>query len=141
MGKIDIKHAFRICPVAPEQWPLLCFEWLGHFFTDTRLPFGSRSSPFIFNTFAIALAWIVLHFGRLAFLIHYLDDYFLANVTTAGCRHDMDVFLDICKQLGVPIADDKLEGPATRITYLGIEIDTVAMTIRLPADKLEKINF
>ena len=25
MGKIDIKHAFRICPVDPEQWPLLCF--------------------------------------------------------------------------------------------------------------------
>ena len=56
MGKIDIKHAFRICPVDPEQWSLLCFEWLGQFFTDTRLPFGSRSSPFIFNTFAIALA-------------------------------------------------------------------------------------
>ena len=153
MGKIDIIHAFRICPVAPEQWPLLCFEWLGNFFTDTQLPFGSRSSPFISNTFAIALAWIVLNLGHLAFLIHYLDDFFLANVktagcrhdmdvfvTTAGCRHDMDVFLDICKQLGVPIADDKLEGPATCITYLGIEIDTVAMTIRLPADKLEKIK-
>ena len=61
MGKIDIKHAFRICPVAPEQRPLLCFEWLGNFFTDTRIPFGSRSSPFIFNTFAVALAWIVLN--------------------------------------------------------------------------------
>ena len=50
LAKADIKHAFRLCPVCPEQWPLLCFQWLGQFFTDTRLPFGSRSSPFIFNT-------------------------------------------------------------------------------------------
>ena len=140
LGKIDIKHAFRICPVAPEQWPLLCFQWMGQFFTDTRLPFGSRSSPFIFNTFAMALAWIVLNVGGLLYLIHYLDDYFIANLSRQGCREDMDTFLDICAQLGVPIAEDKSEGPATRIIYLGIEIDTVAMTVRLPADKMEKIQ-
>jgi hypothetical protein len=140
IGKIDIKHAFRICPVAPEQWPLLCFRWLGQFFTDTRLPFGSRSSPFIFNTFAIALAWIVLNYGTLNFLIHYLDDYFLANYSRESCQADMDTFLRICKDLGVPIAEDKLEGPATTLTYLGIEIDTVNMVVRLPAAKLEKIK-
>ena len=110
--------------MAPEQWPLLCFEWLGHFFTDTRLPFGSRSSPFIFNTFAIALAWIVLNVGRLQFLIHYLDDFFLASETLAGCKRDMDTFLRICKELGVPIAEDKTEGPSNCLIYLGIEIDT-----------------
>ena len=47
----------------------------------------------------------------------------------------------ICKDLGVPIAEDKLVGPTTTITYLGIEIpDSVAMTIRLPADKLQQIK-
>ena len=102
--------------------------------------FGSRSSPFIFNTFAVALAWIVLNIGRLWFLIHYLDDFFFANLTREGCRRDMDVFLAICRELGVPIAEDKTDGPATTITYLGIEIDTVAMTIRLPAEKLEKVK-
>ena len=138
LGKIDIKHAFRICPVRPDQWPLLCFQWLGQFFVDTRLPFGSRSSPFIFNTFAMALAWIVLNVGRLAVLIHYLDDYFLASPSEAGCRGDMDVFLGICRSLGVPIAEDKTEGPSTSLVFLGIEIDSAAMTVRLPADKLAK---
>ena len=32
LAKADIKHAFRICPVMPEQWPLLCFQWIGLFF-------------------------------------------------------------------------------------------------------------
>ena len=26
MAKADIKHAFRLCPVAPSQWHLLCFS-------------------------------------------------------------------------------------------------------------------
>ena len=140
LAKADIKHAFRLCPVRPDQWPLLCFQWLGHFFTDTRLPFGSRSSPFIFNTFAIALAWIVVHFGGLLFLLHYLDDYFFANLTEHGCQVDLDTFLYICAQLGVPIAPDKTAGPSTTLTFLGIEIDTVAMTCRLPAEKLNQVQ-
>ena len=37
-------------------------------------------------------------------------------------------------ELGVPIAEYKLVTPATSITYLGIEIDSV--TVRLPAEKL-----
>ena len=92
LGKVDIKHAFRICPVQPEQWPLLCFQWQGQFFTDTRLPFGSRSSPFIFNTFAIALAWIIITYGRVRFLNHYLDDYFLANTSQTESQNDLDNF-------------------------------------------------
>ena len=60
LGKIDIKHAFRLCPVKPAQWPLLGYFWEGHFYFDMRLPFGSRSSPFIFNTLADLLQWILI---------------------------------------------------------------------------------
>ena len=42
--------------------------------------------------------------------------------------------------LGVPLATDKLEGPVQKITYLGIEIDSRDMTIRLPQDKLDKLK-
>lgn len=50
----------------------------------------------------------------------------------------LDVFLGICRSLGVPIAEDKTEGPSTSLVFLGIEIDSAAMTVRLPADKLAK---
>ena len=26
MSKLDVKHAFRLCPVRPSDWPLLCFH-------------------------------------------------------------------------------------------------------------------
>ena len=46
----------------------------------------------------------------------------------------------ICEELGVPLAPGKKEGPSTRITYLGIVIDTVSGQLSLPADKLQRIR-
>ena len=43
-------------------------------------------------------------------------------------------------ELGVPLAPDKVLGPSTSIVYLGIEIDSSAMTIRLPQDKFEELS-
>ena len=86
------------------------------------------------------MAWIVLNFGCLLFLIHYLDDFFFANATRHGCQDDLEAFFFFCSELGVPIATDKTGGPATCLTFLGIEIDTVAMTIRLPKEKLAEVK-
>ena len=36
----------------------------------------------------------------------------------------MICFLEICDELGVPIADEKLVGPVHVLTFLGLEIDT-----------------
>ena len=41
-----------------------------------------------------------------------------------------------CHDAGVPVEDGKTEGPLTTISFLGMELDTIAMEIRLPADKL-----
>ena len=38
-----------------------------------------------------------------------------------------------------PLAVDKFIGPVTVITYLGIEIDSDDMVIRLPAEKLSEL--
>lgn len=139
MAKIDIKHAFRLCPVHPDDWPLLGYKWLGKYFFDVRLPFGSRSSPFIFNTFADSLAWILIH-KYVTLLIHYLDDFFLCAPTLIECQRKVDTVLRVFEYLGIPIAEDKLEGPSRRIVFLGIEIDSDSLSIRLPADKLSSLS-
>ena len=135
MAKIDTRHAFRICPVHPIDWGLLGYCFDGRYFMDTRLPFGGRSSPFIFNAVAQAFHWIIKQHGILH-LLHYLDDFFLANKNKNSCSLDFHLTLQIFNSLGVPIADDKLEGPAQVITYLGLEIDMVSMCIRLARDEL-----
>ena len=55
MSKLDIKSAFRLCPVRPKDWELLGIHWEGHYFVELCLPFGLHSSPFHFVRLADAL--------------------------------------------------------------------------------------
>ena len=47
-------------------------------------------------------------------------------------------YIEMCELLPelLPLAPEKLEGPATTLIFLGIEMDTRAMSLRLPAEKL-----
>ena len=40
MAKTDIKKAFRVVPLCPEDYCLFCFEWNGQFCIDKCLPMG-----------------------------------------------------------------------------------------------------
>ena len=78
--------------------------------------------------------------GGVCYLIHYLDDFFCANSSIEVCHDDMDKIVSLCAKLKVPLAPDKVVGPTQCLTFLGIEIDTVEMVIRLPSEKLTKIR-
>ena len=42
--------------------------------------------------------------------------------------------------LGVPLKQEKFEGPAVILIFLGILIDTIQMELRLPEEKLREIK-
>ena len=42
--------------------------------------------------------------------------------------------------MGVPVAAQKTEGPETTLTFLGIELDSVAMEVSLPRKNLERLR-
>jgi hypothetical protein len=48
----------------------------------------------------------------------------------------MNTFINVCYELGVPIAENKTVGPSNIITFLGFIIDTVLMMFRIPEEKL-----
>jgi len=76
MAKLDLKHAFRLCPVSSSDWDLLGMHWQGKFYVDLCPPFGLHSSPFLFNRLADSFEWILEHNYAISALMHYLDDYF-----------------------------------------------------------------
>jgi hypothetical protein len=45
----------------------------------------------------------------------------------------------ICSEIGIPIANEKAEGPSTIIDYLGLTIDTVNMLIKIPEKKVQDL--
>ena len=100
----------------------------------------TESTLYIFNLFASVLHWIMAT-NYAADLIHYLDDFLLAGPPgQPTCSESTETMLRVCERLGIPVALDKLEGPATTITFLGITIDTTLQQLRLPPDKLQDIS-
>lgn len=138
--KIDLKNAYRIIPVHPQDHHLLAVEWEGRTYVDRALPFGLRSAPKIFSAVADMIAWS-LHCAGIDHLLHYLDDFlFLCAPNTGDGARALALAMKIFDFLGIPVAVHKTEGPATSVTFLGILINTSTFELRLPADKLQRLQ-
>ena len=140
MGKIDLKDAFRMCPVNPADHHLLSIYWQGKFYVDKCLPFGLRSAPGIFNSIAEAIQWIAKEKFNVSYLIHYLDDFFTASSTATACGENLEQTIGVCDDLGAPVKPEKVEGPVKEIAFLGIHIDSNNMTVSLPHEKKEELR-
>ena len=140
MAKLDIKHAFRLCPVRLEDRELLGIHWQGQYYIDLRLPFGMRSSPYLFNRLADAFEWLLKTNYHIQDLMHYLDDYFTVGpANSLVCAHNVHTITQVASEVGIPLAPNKLEGPTTQLVFLGILIDTTRMETSLPDDKLHEL--
>ena len=92
MAKLDNKHAFRLCPVRLGDRELLGIHWQGKFYIDLHLPFGLRSSPYLFNRLVDAFEWLLKNNYRIQDLIHYLDDYFTVGPAHFSvCAHNVKI--------------------------------------------------
>ena len=140
MAKLDLRDAYRMVPVHPVDRPLLGMRWKGSVFIDCALPFGLRSAPKIFSALADALIWIV-HTKGFPLSMHYLDDFLLLDPPNSQtCAAALVTTQQLCKELGVSVAEEKTEGPTTTLTFLGIELDSVKMQLRLPQVKLQNLT-
>ena len=137
--KLDIKHAYRLLPVKPDQWHHLCYYWEGQYYVDLVLPFGLRSSGAIFNQFASLVRWIIQNHYHISSIVNYSDDFFAVLSKDFGlARSQLDTIILAFQDMQIPLADDKIEGPATSLVYLGIVINSISMTIEIPHEKLSE---
>ncbi|XP_055345768.1 uncharacterized protein LOC129593467 [Paramacrobiotus metropolitanus] len=137
--KQDIKHAFRLVPVRPEDYHLLGFKVGKYYYFDCVLPFGSRSSPYLFCMFSYALHWIFNNLYSFEDFVHYCDDYLFVFKSPSLASKYIDLFVALTAELGIPLALDKAEGPSTKLPFLGITVDTASQTVSLPDGKLFEI--
>ena len=135
MAKLDIRDAYRIIPVHPEERTFLGVQWNNSVYVDCQLPFGLASAPAIFNALADALEWILRQRGIRA-VVHYLDDFLLLGAPgSSECSQALAVTLATCQELGVPLATDKVEGPSCSITFLGVSLHSLPLRLSLPVSK------
>ena len=69
---------------------------------------------------------------------HYLDNFITVGPPgSSECQANILAMVELCKRLGMPLAEEKLINACTRF---GIEIDTILGVLRLPAEKLSRLK-
>ena len=144
-GKTDLEAAFRVLPLSREsyKWVILRAEdpetgekW---FFIEKNLPFGSSISCSHFQEFSDSLRNIVEFKTRSPVaLTNYLDDFLFTATTVRKCNYLIKVFLDVCFEIGVPVAQKKTVWGCEEIIFLGIILNGKEKLLKIPEDKRTK---
>ena len=141
MGKIDIRSAFRLLPILPSQRQLFGIFWEGEYYYDKCVGFGLRSAPKLFDQFAAAVEWIAKTKFGVHNVIHFLDDFFfVTSPSQSEGERCMSAMHALFRELGIPIAVDKTEGPSSRVEFLGILLDSERQVAQLPENKLVRLR-
>lgn len=73
-----------------------------------------------------------------SFLTHNLVDFLTTSLPySSSCQYNLDMLIQICNYLGIPLTLEKVEGLSSTLPFLGIPLDIKA---RLPDNKLGKLN-
>lgn len=81
---------------------------------------------------------VLKRLGLKATVVH-LDDFFIKADTFQECAEALDLAIKLLRKLGFQINWNKVVDPTTRITFLGIELDSAEMSLRLPDEKLIQV--
>ena len=112
MAKMDIKEAYRLVPVHPEDRLLQGMQWQDTFYIDKTLPFGLRSAPLIFTALADGLEWAIRQRG-VEYIFHYVDDFIvLEHPGTDECANGMATSISTMEELGAHIEPEKTKDQA-----------------------------
>ena len=111
--KMYLKDAYRIVPIHPHNLHLLTVLWQEEIYVDRALLSGLRSAPKIFMAVADVFTWALYCHG-VRYHLHYLNDFlFVGEPNTAEASAADSIATSTFRDLGVPIATHKMEGPST----------------------------
>ena len=138
-SKVDLRSAYRSVKISVQSQKVTGFKWnFGDkdvYLKDTKLPFGAKLSPGIFHRLTQAVKRMMARRG-FNLLIVYLDDFLIISKSKEVCAQALNCLIQLLRKLGFAIHWGKVVDPTTKITFLGIELDSMSMTLRLPEEKL-----
>ena len=136
--KVDIRRAFRILKLDPQDIAFTGLQWQGQFYVDTSVPFGYRHGSVCCQRVTDAVRYI-MHTKGVEHLFNYIDDFIGVDDPAMADSH-FQMLLHVMAQLGIPISKEKLFPPSAEVPCLGILINTIKGSLRIPDDKLKEIN-
>ena len=140
MAKVDLKDAYRCCPIHKEDWRYLGMQFEDKFLIDTCLPMGLGTSCKIFQSISDSLCWIFRNEHPECKIFSYLDDFLVLAPTKEQCQTGLSGLLHQLEYLGFPVSPSKTVSACTHIEFLGLGLDCKTMSFFVPDKKREKIT-
>lgn len=137
----DIRDAYRLIPIAPDQWKFLVFNWecptepgVNEYFVDICLCFGISSGPQLYNRFGRAVQHILEHLLKII-IKRMLDDHLLLGTSVAGVDASLSKALAILEWLGIEVNVPKTIRGTRAIKFLGYWWDAAMDIVSLDPDR------
>ena len=143
-SKLDHKAAFKLVPVRTDIMALQGFQFLGRFFVESQLVFGSRSSPAIYDRLhEVFLLVAQLRAGASARgLMRTLDDFVPVTPDRESNERIVNAYVALANEISLPLAPldnpDKAFLVKQQGVLLGIDFDARNSKWRLPLEKANR---
>ncbi|UYV70483.1 hypothetical protein LAZ67_7003251 [Cordylochernes scorpioides] len=114
----DISSAYWQVPIHPDSRPLLAFATLEGLYQPTRLPFGLKTSPQVYER---AISQVLQRHG-LDCVAHYFDDFIIYSNTLEEHQNHLRQFFAFCEAEKLQLNFAKCEFFKQSIDFLGYTI-------------------
>jgi hypothetical protein len=137
--RIDLKDAYLSVPVFPAHRPYLAFDWDGQYYQWTCLPFGLATAPLVFTKLMKPVLASLRSRG--VRVVAYLDDLLIMDQNATFLTQEVLQLTHLLSTLGFLVNCEKsVLVPSRQIRFLGLDISSEDMTLRLPPDKLRNLR-
>ena len=146
MWKRDLSRFYLPLPLDPTEYNRVGVIWRGFFFFFAGLAFGLRHSGLQGQRVTDAVSWILRGLGKDIGdgnpyqVCNYVDDLGGVETDLDRATASFEKLGWLLNDLGLAESVKKAEAPTTQITYLGVQFDSIQMTMSVPPDKITEIK-
>ena len=95
----------------------ISFGFIGIINIMSISPFWLRMAPFLFNQLLDALEWVLKHKYGLKYVLHLLDNFFMAEPTWLQCLSSFSTLLRFFMLIHAPVVASKTVGPSQVLKF------------------------
>ena len=137
MWKSDMSRAYRQLRLDPLDYPLMGIKHRNRYYIDICPSFGFRTSGSACQRTTNAIAEELRNEGF--HCVVYVDDFCGAAPTRETATAAYKCLHNTAARLGVELAIEKDVPPTTCLDFLGFEVNTQSMEVKIPQKKLDEI--
>ena len=144
LSKLDHCAAFKLVPVRASLIKYQGFQFMGKFFVETQLVFGSKSSPALYDRLHEVFLLVAQLRSKVPsrYLHRTLDDFVAVTPDKSTNERIVHAYMTLADEINLPLASlddpDKAFILKQQGVILGIDLDAENTCWRIPEDKVDR---